>query len=140
MTRYPQEHQMSNPYDTATDRTSVLGPTIRFKGELSCEEDLVIHGKIEGTITRTQRLTIGREGTIHANIDAAQVIVEGSIEGDVHADKSVSVTETANVTGNITAPAVSILQGARFNGSVDMSGAKAAKAANPTAQRSHNAA
>ena len=131
---------MSNPYNTANERTSILGPTIRFKGELSCEEDLVIHGKIEGTITRTQRLTIGREGSIHASIDAAQVIIEGSIEGDVRADKSVSVTETANMIGNITAPAVAILQGARFNGSVDMSDGNAAKATIATAQRAHNAA
>ena len=131
---------MSNPYNTLKERISVLGPTIKFKGELSCEEDLVINGKIEGTITRTQRLTIGREGSVHANVEAAMVIVEGTIEGDVRADKSVSVTETANMLGNITAPSVTIQQGAKFNGSVDMSDGKAAKAAVPTPQRAHNAA
>jgi cytoskeletal protein CcmA (bactofilin family) len=130
---------MSNPYNTAKDRTSILGPTIKFKGELSCEEDLVINGKIEGSITRTQRLTIGREGSVHANVEALQVIVEGTIEGDVHADKSVSVTETAHMVGNITSPSVTILQGAKFNGSVDMSDGKAAKAAARAAQRAHNA-
>jgi cytoskeletal protein CcmA (bactofilin family) len=131
---------MSNPYNTLKERISVLGPTIRFKGELSCEEDLVINGKIEGTITRTQRLTIGREGSVHANVEAAMVIVEGTIEGDVRADKSVSVAETANMLGNITAPSVTIQQGAKFNGSVDMSDGKSAKAAVPTPQRAHNAA
>jgi cytoskeletal protein CcmA (bactofilin family) len=131
---------MSNPYNTLKERISVLGPTIKFKGELSCEEDLVINGKIEGTITRTQRLTIGREGSVHANVEAAMVIVEGTIEGDVRADKSVSVAETANMLGNITAPSVTIQQGAKFNGSVDMSDGKAAKAAVPTPQRAHNAA
>jgi cytoskeletal protein CcmA (bactofilin family) len=131
---------MSNPYNTLKERISVLGPTIKFKGELSCEEDLVINGKIEGTITRTQRLTIGREGSVHANVEASMVIVEGTIEGDVRADKSVSVAETANMLGNITAPSVTIQQGAKFNGSVDMSDGKAAKAAVPTPQRAHNAA
>jgi cytoskeletal protein CcmA (bactofilin family) len=122
---------MSNPYDTVKDRTSILGPTIQFKGELSAEEDLVIQGTIEGSITHTQRLTIGAGGTVRANVEAQLVIVEGTIEGDVRAEKSVAVRETARMTGNITAPSVTILQGATFNGSVDMSAGKAAKAATP---------
>ena len=131
---------MSNPYNTLKERTSILGPTIKFKGELSSEEDLVINGKIEGSITRTQRLTIGREGTVHANVEATMVVIEGTIEGDVRADKSVAVTETALMTGNITAPSVTILQGAKFNGSVDMSDGKAAKAtASGSGSRATNA-
>ena len=122
---------MSNPYDTVKDRTSILGPTIKFKGELSAEEDLVIQGTIEGSITHTQRLTIGPEGTVRASVEAQLVIVEGKMEGDVRAQKSVAVKETAHMTGNITAPSVTILQGATFNGNVDMSAGSAAKAASP---------
>ena len=122
---------MTNPYDTVKDRTSILGPTIQFKGELSAEEDLIIQGTIEGSITHTQRLTIGAGGTVRANVEAQLVVVEGTIEGDVRAEKSVAVRETARMTGNITAPSVTILQGATFNGSVDMSGGKAGKVATP---------
>jgi cytoskeletal protein CcmA (bactofilin family) len=120
---------MTNPYDTVKDRTSILGPTIQFKGELSAEEDLVILGTIEGSINHKQRLTIGAGGTVRANVEAQLVVIEGTIEGDVRAEKSVSVKETAHMTGNITAPSVTILQGATFNGSVDMNNGKAAKAA-----------
>jgi cytoskeletal protein CcmA (bactofilin family) len=122
---------MSNPYDTVKDRTSILGPTIQFKGELSAEEDLVVLGTIEGSITHKQRLTIGAGGTVRASVEAQLVVIEGTIEGDVRAEKAVSVKETAHMTGNITAPSVTILQGATFNGSVDMSNGKAAKAASP---------
>jgi len=118
---------MSNPYDTLKERTSILGPTIQFKGELSADEDLIINGTIEGTITRMQRLTIGREGTVHANVDAQLVVIEGTIQGDVRAEKSVQVAPTAHMVGNITAPSVSILEGAKFNGSVDMSDGSVAK-------------
>ena len=110
----------------SNERTSVLGPTIRFKGELSADEDLVIQGKIDGTINHKQRLTIGRDGTVNANIDAQTVVVEGALTGNVRADKSVTVRDTARLIGNITAPSVAILEGANFNGSVDMSGGKAA--------------
>jgi cytoskeletal protein CcmA (bactofilin family) len=131
---------MSDPYDTVKARTSILGPTIQFKGELSAEEDLVIQGTIEGTITHTQRLTIGREGTVRANVDAQ--VIEGTIEGDVRAEKSVAVREHACMTGNITAPSVTIVQGANFNGNVDMSAARTAKAGAPAdpARRSTGAA
>jgi cytoskeletal protein CcmA (bactofilin family) len=112
---------MTDPYDTVSERTSILGPTIQFKGDLSADEDLVILGRVEGTIAHTQRLTIGQAGVVTASIQAQQVVVEGRVDGNVRAEKSVAVRENAQMTGNITAPSVTILQGASFNGSVDMS-------------------
>src|SRR3974377_18837 len=103
---------MSNPYDTASDRLSILGPTLQFKGELAADEDLVILGRVEGTIAHTQRLTVGVGGDIKAEVEAELVIVEGAVEGDLRASKSVVVKESGNVRGNIAAPSVSILQGA----------------------------
>ncbi len=118
---------MSNPYETANERRSILGPTIQFKGELSADEDLVILGQVDGAITHTQRLTVGAGGKVTATVSAQLVIVEGTIEGDVRATNSVVVKETANVRGNISAPSVSILQGATFNGGVDMESGKSSK-------------
>jgi cytoskeletal protein CcmA (bactofilin family) len=111
---------MSNPYDTATERMSILPPTLKFKGELYADEDLLIQGVIEGTINHTQRVTVGKEGKVKANIKAQIIKVEGSIEGDLHAEKSVYVDDTGNLRGNIHAPSVSIVEGANFNGAVDM--------------------
>jgi cytoskeletal protein CcmA (bactofilin family) len=120
---------MSNPYNSATDRASVLGPTLYFKGDLSAEEDLLIQGRVEGTITHTQRLTVGPQGTVKANIRAQLIIVEGTVDGDLTADKSVFVKESAKVVGNIFAPTVSILEGASFSGRIDMDGKKSGQAA-----------
>jgi cytoskeletal protein CcmA (bactofilin family) len=118
---------MGNPYDSANERTSILGPTLYFKGDLTAEEDLLIQGRVEGSITHTQRLTVGAQGTVKANIRAQLIIVEGTVDGDLHADKSVFVKETAKVCGNIFAPTVSIIEGANFSGSIDMDGKKAAQ-------------
>jgi len=64
--------------------TAVIGPKIRFKGELSGEEDLIVEGKIEGSITlRANQLTIGKQGSIQANVIAKNITVEGSVEGDL---------------------------------------------------------
>ena len=125
---------MSDPYDTASERMSVLPPTLKFKGELSAEEDLLIEGTVEGTIHHTQRVTIGKEGTVKANIRAQVIKVEGHVEGDLHAERSVFVGESGNLRGNIHAPSVSIVEGSHFNGAVDMEARRAAGAQQPQAR------
>ena len=115
---------MSNPYNSATECASVLGPTLYFKGDLSAEEDLLIQGRVEGSISHTQRLTVGAQATVKANIRAQLIIVEGAVEGDLIAEKSVLMKETAKIRGNIFAPTVNIVEGASFSGSIDMDGKK----------------
>lgn len=111
---------MTNPYDTASDRVSVLGPTLHFKGELHADEELLIKGRIEGSITHSQRVTVCPEGTVTANVRAQIIVVEGTVNGDLQAEKSVMVKETAKLRGNIAAPTVSIVEGAHFTGGIDM--------------------
>jgi cytoskeletal protein CcmA (bactofilin family) len=100
-------------------------PDVVFQGRFDAEEDLLIQGRVEGSITHTQRLTVGPQGTVKANIRAQLIIVEGTVDGDLQAEKSVFVKETAKVCGNIFAPTVSIMEGANFSGSIDMDGKKA---------------
>jgi cytoskeletal protein CcmA (bactofilin family) len=127
---------MSNPYDTASERVSILGPTLHFKGELLADEELLIKGRIEGSITHSQRITVCTEGSVKANVRAQVIVVEGSLDGDLQAEKSVMVKETAKLHGNITAPSVSIVEGAHFTGSIDME--KRAAAAEPTSAAGAN--
>jgi len=115
---------MGNPYDSATERTSILGPTLRFKGELHADEELLIQGQIEGSITHSQRVTVCADGKVKASIQAQIIAVEGTVEGDLQADKSVQIKETAHIKGNVQAPNVSIVDGAHFNGNITMDVAK----------------
>ena len=92
---------MSSSYNSTSERVSVFGPTLRFKGELKAQEDIKIEGRIEGTIEHQQRVIVGSKG-------------------EVVAKKSIKVSQSANVRGNIRAPSVSITEGANFNGGVTM--------------------
>ena len=113
-------------------KPSVLGKTLVFKGELSADEDLILQGRVEGSIHHTQSLTVGVDGVVIGDTHARSIVVEGTVEGDLRASASVLVLATAKVRGNIAAPRVGIMEGANFNGSVDMSGAHAAaRAPNP---------
>jgi cytoskeletal protein CcmA (bactofilin family) len=115
----------------------VLGPSLRFKGELAADEDLLLQGQVEGSIEHSQSLTIGTDGGVKGNIRARIVIIDGSVEGDVHGLESVTVRETARVRGNIFAPRVGLADGAKFTGRIDMESAQAAAVAptRPAANR-----
>jgi cytoskeletal protein CcmA (bactofilin family) len=99
---------------------------LRFKGELHADEELMIRGHIEGSITHSQRITVCGEGVVKANIRAQTIVIEGTVEGDLQAEKAVQIKETARLKGNVHAPSVSIIEGAQFNGGVAMDVAKRA--------------
>jgi cytoskeletal protein CcmA (bactofilin family) len=101
-------------------KTSVLGPTLRFRGELSAQEDLIIQGSVEGSITHTQSLTVGTDGTMKGDIRARVIVIDGKVEGDLYATESVNIRATAKVKGNVFAPRVGITEGAFFQGQIEM--------------------
>lgn len=101
-------------------RASVLGATLRFRGELSAQEDLIVQGSVEGSITHTQTLTIGTEGSMKGDIRARVIIIDGKVDGDLYATEVISIRATAKVKGNVFAPRVGVTEGAFFQGQVDM--------------------
>lgn len=112
--REPQQQSSGNP-------VSVIGRTLHFKGELSAGEDLVIEGKVEGTINQGKCcLTVKPNGELIADVNATKIFIEGKVKGDLTATVSVTVRESGVVTGNIIAPKVAIVEGATFNGSIEM--------------------
>jgi cytoskeletal protein CcmA (bactofilin family) len=121
----PKAPSYERPGSTAT-----IGPSIFIKGDLSGEEDLVIQGHVEGTINLKQNnLTIGQDGRVNANIHAHTITVEGTLKGDVFGEDKVIIKKTGNVNGNVTAPRVSLEDGAKFKGSMDMDYKRAESAA-----------
>jgi cytoskeletal protein CcmA (bactofilin family) len=113
------------PRQSEQKAIAVLGPTLRFKGELSAEEDFILQGQLEGSINHTQSVTIGTDGSVVGNIHARHITIDGKVEGDLHATEAVVVHATGELTGNIFAPKVGIVEGAFFNGRVEMGEARA---------------
>ncbi len=104
-----------------TVREVMIGTTIKIKGEVTGDEDLLIEGSVEGSINLTEfDLTIRQTGNVTAEISAKTVKVEGQVTGDIHASQNVLVTKSARMVGNIKAPRVALEDGADFKGSIDM--------------------
>ena len=109
----------------------MIGPTIKIKGEVSGDEDLLIQGQVEGTITlKAHQVVVGESGQVFADILAKTIKIDGKVNGDVTGTENVVISKLGNVRGNIVAPRVLLEDGAIFKGSIDMDpGDKAEKAA-----------
>tara|TARA_R110000823_G_scaffold27609_19_gene80534 strand:- start:1056 stop:1445 length:390 start_codon:yes stop_codon:yes gene_type:complete len=118
----------------------MIGPSIKIKGEVTGEEDLLIQGKVEGTITlKDQELSVGESGRVTADISARVIKIEGEVTGDIAGSEKVVIARSGNVRGNIVAPRVTLEDGAIFKGSIDMDpGEPAAAKPTLTAQQSAN--
>ena len=98
-----------------------IGSTIHIKGDVTGDEDLIIHGHVEGKIDlKDHNVIIGTQGKVEANIDAKQIVVEGTLRGDLTGEEKVVIRETGNVLGNVVAPRVTLEDGAMFKGSIEM--------------------
>jgi cytoskeletal protein CcmA (bactofilin family) len=98
-----------------------IGRSITIKGEVTGDEDLLIQGRVDGSVDLKQHaITVGPDGEVKASITARVVTVEGRVEGDLSADEQVILRSSATVHGDITAPRVVLEDGARFRGGVDM--------------------
>ncbi len=115
-------HDTPRPASAAQrGEVAVIGHSIRINGDLQGDEDLRIEGDVTGTVElKNNTLTIGAEGKIRANVYAKSVTVDGLVEGDLYGSERVSIRKNAHVHGNITAPRVSLEDGARFKGSIEM--------------------
>ena len=130
--------QPSSPVQAvpSASKVAVLGPTLHFKGELSAEEDFILQGKIEGSISNPQCVTIGNDGSVIGDIKARTITIDGKVEGDLYGDESVIVHQSGRVTGNIFAPRVGLVEGAFFKGRIEMSDKPAVRASAPASQHS----
>ena len=114
----------------------MIGPSITIKGEVTGEEDLLIQGRVEGSVNLdNNEVTIGDSGKVNANIQARIARVDGEVSGDISANEKVVISKSGNVRGNIVAPRVTLEDGAIFKGSIDMdpAGATQSKPTQPPA-------
>ena len=92
-----------------------------IKGTVTGDEDLLIQGKVEGSIDLSaHEVTVGESGKVNADIMARTVRIDGEVSGDITGDEMVVISRTGNVRGNITAPRMTLEDGAIFKGAIDM--------------------
>src|SRR5690606_13846291 len=98
-----------------------IGESITIQGDLSGKEDLTILGRVQGKVdVEGNSVTIGQSGFVKADVYGKSVIVEGRVEGNLFGGEQIVLRSTGHVHGNLTAPRVSLEDGAQFKGAIDM--------------------
>jgi cytoskeletal protein CcmA (bactofilin family) len=97
-----------------------IGGSILVKGDVVSSEDLIIDGKVEGTIELGQHdLTIGAGASVTADLAAKNIVISGDVKGNVMGAAKVELKSTAKVAGDISAPKFVMDEGATLSGKVD---------------------
>jgi len=106
---------------SASADQATIGKSLVVKGEVTGSESLYIDGKVEGAINLPgNRVTIGRNGQVSANITAREIVVLGKVRGNMTASDRVDIRSEGSLTGDVTAQRISIEDGAFFKGGIDI--------------------
>ena len=119
------------PVATTTADQATIGKSLVIKGEVTGSESLYIDGRVEGSINLSgNRVTVGRNGVVAANINAREIVVLGKVRGNLTASDRVDIRSDGSLTGDVIAARISIEDGAFFKGGIDIR-----KGGTPTQQK-----
>jgi len=99
---------------------SIIAAGVRLTGDIESTGVLKVDGEINGSITGARQVLLGRNGIVHGNVTADEVVVGGAVEGSVAATERLELQATAAVQGDIATRSIVVLEGARINGLVRM--------------------
>lgn len=104
----------------AVDCATVIGNDVVIKGEITVEKGLRVDGQIEGAVTTKGKVHVGKTGLLAAEINGGAVYVEGKVKGNITASERVTLEATSNVSGDLTAIKLVVIEGATFVGKVNV--------------------
>ncbi len=119
----PEPQSTPRPASPAinTQEQATLGKSLVIKGEVTGSESLYIDGRVEGSINLPgNRVTVGRNGVVSANIAAREIVVLGKVRGNMTASDRVDIRGEGSLTGDVVAQRISIEDGAYFKGGIDI--------------------
>lgn len=114
MAKQPPTRVTDQPRVTAS---SQIGKTVRYKGDIFCEEDLFVDGIIEGKVEiPNHMLVIGAKSQVNAKIHARSLVIHGLLRGEVQAEERIEIKKTGSFEGNLVTDRLVIEDGGVFRG------------------------
>ena len=105
-----------------SEDSTIISELIRIEGEIAGQENLTIGGRVKGGTVElnNHHVTVGKTGHLIGDLYGRLISVEGEVQGNLRAEEKIELLPSAVVDGDIQAPVVSIQEGAKFNGMIDM--------------------
>lgn len=100
------------------DAETIIGASIKVKGNFYGEGNIVIEGQLEGSIKTDANLFIGEKAKVIANIEANDATINGEVRGGLKIHQYLALGPTAKITGDINYSEISIEKGATVNGQI----------------------
>jgi len=97
---------------------AMIGGRLTFRGEVSGEGDFRILGKFDGEINVTGRVYVGEGAEVDANINAAAIVVGGTVRGNLSASTRVEILPSGVLTGTLRTGSFSAADGASVKGEI----------------------
>jgi cytoskeletal protein CcmA (bactofilin family) len=102
-------------------QSSAISAGLHIHGEFTGHSDLLIDGEVQGSIRLPKsKVTVGPHGSVQADIEAREIVIEGKIRGNLNASEYVRLGPKSDVQGSMLTPRVAIEDGARLRGKVEM--------------------
>lgn len=98
------------------DAETIIGPSIKVKGNFQGQGDIIIEGSLEGSLKTETNLFIGNQAKVVANVESKDAIVNGEVRGNIKAKGYLAIGSTAKIFGDIQYNSVSVEKGASING------------------------
>ena len=109
---------------SAPRETTYFGQNLKVTGNVYGSGDLIILGSLDGEFDLKGKLQVAEPASITGTVKAGHISVKGNIQGTITAIEKVHLDPTARVQGQINSPKISMMEGARFDGDINMSGKK----------------
>ena len=114
---------------------TLIGPGIKFIGNIEASEDIEINGRVEGNINSGNTITVTEEGSIRGDVAAQNYILEGVCEGNAKIKDFCKIGHKGSFTGELFASTLVTEDGSSFEGRLHLKPAKAAPAFEFTAPK-----
>ena len=103
--------------------TLIIGEGATIKGEIIEENEITVHGNIDGDI-QCKNLIIGKTGSIKGKIKADNLHVEGSIEGEINIKNLLKLLSSSYVSGKVSYGSLQINEGGKLLGEIEFKDSK----------------
>ena len=114
---------------------TLIGPGIKFIGNIEASEDIEINGRVEGNINSGNTITVTEEGSIRGDVAAENYILEGVCEGNAKVQDFCKIGHKGSFTGELFASTLVTEDGSAFEGRLHLKPVKAAPAFEFTAPK-----
>jgi cytoskeletal protein CcmA (bactofilin family) len=119
---------MAKETESLRDQINIIGSGTTIKGDIDCNGDMRIDGKVTGNLKISGKIVIGPTGDINGQITCKNSEIEGKVDGKIFVAELLVLKSTAAILGDISTTKLAIEPGATFTGNCKMDGSKAPQA------------